>query len=106
MKKYKFLLVIIISVISFTGCYDLDRYPTDKLSAGTFWQTKDHADLAMMGVYTQMRNEHVFGRQFSFDCLGSVGIGYDPPSYATIQRGTYDAADGAVVNKFLTYMKA
>ena len=32
--------------------------------------TQEHADQAMMGVYSQMTHNDVFGRQFGFDCLG------------------------------------
>ena len=100
MNKYKLILITIVSVLIFNGCYDLDRYPTDKLSSGTFFQKQEHADQAMMAVYSNMQYWDVFGRQFGFDCLGAVGIGYDPPSYATIQRGTYTADENFVKDKF------
>lgn len=100
MNKYKLILVAIVSVLILNGCYDLDRYPTDKLSSANFFQKQEHADQAMMAVYSNMQYWDVFGRQFGFDCLGAVGIGYDPPSYATIQRGTYTADENFVKDKF------
>ena len=54
----------------------------------------------MMGVYSQMTHNDVFGRQFGFDCLGGVGAGYDAPSYPNIGRGTYTTTEGAVGDKF------
>ena len=100
MNKYKLILVVSITLLMLNGCYDLDRYPTDKLSSGNFFEKQEHADQAMMAVYSNMQYWDVFGRQFGFDCLGSVGIGYDPPSYATIQRGTYTADENFVKDKF------
>ena len=59
----------------------------------------------MMGVYSLMTDEDVFGRQFGFDCLGGVGSGYDPASYATIARGTYTSSEGFVTNNSRNFMK-
>ena len=67
--------------MSLTGCYDLDRYPTDKLSSGTYFKTEDHAKSAMMGVYSRMQADHVFGLKFSMDVLGGVAMGYDNQSF-------------------------
>ena len=100
MKKYKLIAVLAASMTFTTGCYDLDVFPEDQLSSATFFQTQTHADQAMMGVYSLMTDEDVFGRQFGFDCLGGVGSGYDPASYATIARGTYTSSEGFVTNKF------
>ena len=83
-----------------SSCYDLDVYPEDQLSSGTFFQTQDHADQIMMGVYSQMQSDDIFGRQFGLDCLGGIGSGYDPASYAVIGRGTYNSTSGLVTGKF------
>lgn len=100
MKKYKLFSVIASSLLLFSSCYDLDRYPNDKLSSGTFFKTEEHAQQAMMGVYSTMRYEHVYGLQYGMDCLGGLAMGYDNPSYQRIQRGTYDVKDSYASNKF------
>lgn len=74
-------------------------YIEDQLSSGTFFQTQDHADQIMMGVYSQMQSDDIFGRQFGLDCLGGIGSGYDPASYAVIGRGTYNSTSGLVTGK-------
>jgi hypothetical protein len=84
--------------LSLNGCYDLDTYPGDTLSESLFWATEDHAHQAMMGIYANMRNEHVFGRQFELDHLGDIAYGYD--QMAGIPRGTYTARDGDISNKW------
>ena len=100
MNKYRLFFTCVASLFFMSSCYDLDRYPEDQLSAGTFFQTQEHADQAMMGVYSQMTHNDVFGRQFGFDCLGGVGAGYDAPAYPNIGRGTYTTTEGAVNDKF------
>ncbi|MDR0395214.1 MAG: RagB/SusD family nutrient uptake outer membrane protein [Tannerella sp.] len=100
MKKYILHIVSAVLLISFNGCYDLDRFPDNQLSAGTFWKTREHADQAMAGVYSMLHDDNVFGTVFGLDCLGSVASGYDGPSYANTGRGTYTATDGGVVGKW------
>ena len=53
MKKY-LLLLAVMGLMS--SCYDLDQYPHDKLSSGTFWKTEEHAHQAMMNIYAQMKH--------------------------------------------------
>lgn len=100
MKKYKLFITLAASLFLTSSCYDLDVYPEDQLSSGTFFQTQDHADQIMMGVYSQMQSDDIFGRQFGLDCLGGIGNGYDPASYAVIGRGTYNSTSGLVTGKF------
>ena len=100
MKKYKLFITLAASLFLTSSCYDLDVYPEDQLSSGTFFQTQDHADQIMMGVYSQMQSDDIFGRQFALDCLGGIGSGYDPASYAVIGRGTYNSTSGLVTGKF------
>ena len=103
MKKNK-LFSILTAVAAFTfslsSCYDLDRFPADQLSSGTFFKTQDHADQAMMGLYSVMHSEHVFGLQFAMDGLGGIAMGYDNPSYQTFQRGVYATNNSWVLNKW------
>lgn len=44
MKKYKLFITLAASLFLTSSCYDLDVYPEDQLSSGTFFQTQDHAD--------------------------------------------------------------
>lgn len=100
MKKYRYIAALAAFMSLTTGCYELDVYPEDQLSVGTFWKTQDHADQIMMGIYNMLPSDDIFGRQFGFDCLGGVGSGYDPASYDQMAKGTYTSTSGLVVNKF------
>lgn len=101
MRTYKILLVAAVTT-ALAGCMDLDRYPDDKLSNGTFWKSQVHADEAMAGVYSAMQQEYVFGRYFAFDCLGSVCIGESSSHNAICEvfLGTYTAGYMWVNNRY------
>ena len=98
--KYKYILLSMIQAALFFSCYDLDRKPADALDENSFWKTQTHADQAMMGVYAQMQNDHVFGIQYGFDCLSDIGTGYDDPAYFRISRGTYNSSEDYCARKF------
>ena len=44
MKKYISILLVIVAILSVCACYDLDRYPEDKINTNTFWKTQQHAE--------------------------------------------------------------
>jgi hypothetical protein len=102
MKNINCLIISLVFLMIFSGCYELDRYPNDKLSAGTFWQTKEHADQAMAGLYSVLQSNYVFGIVFGLDCLSDIGTGYDGASYDVIARGTYTATTDQVTGKWKT----
>jgi len=102
MKRYKEILVSVASLLFLSGCYDLDRYPYDQVSSGTFWKTESQAKQAMMGVYSVMKSDNAFGTTFGLDCLSDLGIGYDDPGYVNVYLGTYTARTGQVVNRWQT----
>lgn len=103
MKFNKIYTVFAACLFLFSGCYDLERFPADQLSSGTFFKTQSHADQAMMAVYSTMQYDHVFGLQFAMDGLGGLAMGYDNPSYQTFQRGVYDVTNSWILNKW-TYL--
>ncbi|MBD5323971.1 MAG: RagB/SusD family nutrient uptake outer membrane protein [Bacteroides sp.] len=103
MKFSKIMMAAMtVSTLSLSSCYDLDRYPDNQLSSGTFFQTEAHAKQAMMAVYSQMQSDYVFGLSFSFDGLGGISFGYDPYSLQPFQIGTVAVNNGYVAN-FWTY---
>lgn len=94
-------MVISISLLAIiSSCYDLDRYPNNQLSAGTFWKTEDQAHEAMSGMYSMLQNDNITGIQFDLDCLGSIGSGYDAAAYSDIGRGTYTSSSSWVTSKW------
>lgn len=96
MKKY--ILFAFVSLIGFTGCYELDTQPYDKVSSASFWKTEEHALQGVMGVYAQLKNNNVYGTSFLFDNLSDIAIGYDGQAYEAAANGSYTDRTGFVVN--------
>lgn len=95
-----YLFLACISAGSLSSCYDLDQYPFNKPSSGTFWQTDEQARAGVMGVYSQMRNSNVFGTLFGLDCLSDIAWGYGVPTYENVAKGTYTDRYGDILNKW------
>lgn len=93
-------ILLLVGIVFFNSCNDLDKVPYDQISSNTFWKTEDHAKQAMMGVYRQLKNDNVFGLAFMFDNMGEIGIGYDPQSQQPAFLGTYTDRTANVVNKW------
>lgn len=92
----------VVILLGLSSCYDLDRYPYDQVSSGTFWKNESQAKQAMMGIYNDMKNENAFGITFGLDCLSDIGVGYDNPGYVNMYLGTYTARTDQVLSKWQT----
>ena len=94
----RILIAALTLVVS--GCYDLDTKPYDKVSAGSFWKTEEHALQGVMGVYNDMKQEHLFGLYFMYDNGSDIGIGYDPQGFGDIINGNFTDRTGIIVNRW------
>lgn len=103
MKKYISILLVIVAILSVCACYDLDRYPEDKINTNTFWKTQQHAEQGINAIYAMFQNYYIFGSYFSLDCLGEVGTGYGEHGNENISRGTYNSLDNRILNRW-TYL--
>lgn len=99
MKKY-ILLMAAAGVMS--SCYDLDQFPHDQLSSGTFWQTEEHAHQGMVGMYSVLRNENAFGAYYNIDALTELAMDYNNWQMPQIIRGTYNDRTGIIQSKWQT----
>ena len=86
--------------MTFTGCYDLETYPGDKVNEGTFYKTGDHAHQGLMGIYGMLRLNEAYGYQFCFDHLGDIAYGYN---YYMMFLSTYTDRDGTIQNHWQTF---
>ncbi|PXV65907.1 putative outer membrane starch-binding protein [Dysgonomonas alginatilytica] len=89
MNKYKIFITACIALVAFSGCYDLDRFPYDQVSEGTFWKNETQVNQGMMGVYAALRVDDAFGLKFAIDNISDMGVGYDPQGYGPVLLGTY-----------------
>lgn len=95
-----YLATMLLAVMTFTGCYDLETYPGDKVNEGTFYKTGDHAHQGLMGIYGMLRLNEAYGYQFCFDHLGDIAYGYN---YYMMFLATYTDRDGTIQAHWQTF---
>lgn len=95
-----FNIIAIANLWLFSACYELDRFPQDRLSSATFWQTEAQLKQAIAANYQAMRQQEVFWRFFAMDCVSDIGIGYDEPGYIDISRSTWTPRTAYVSNRW------
>ena len=95
-----YLATMLLAAMTFTGCYDLETYPGDKVNEGTFYKTGDHAHQGLMGIYGMLRLNEAYGYQFCFDHLGDIAYGYN--SYMMF-LATYTDRDGTIQAHWQTF---
>ena len=95
-----YLATMLLAAMTFTGCYDLETYPGDKVNEGTFYKTGDHAHQGLMGIYGMLRLHEAYGYQFCFDHLGDIAYGYN---YYMMFLATYTDRDGTIQAHWQTF---
>lgn len=95
-----YLATMLLAAMTFTGCYDLENYPGDKVNEGTFYKTGDHAHQGLMGIYGMLRLNEAYGYQFCFDHLGDIAYGYN---YYMMFLATYTDRDGTIQAHWQTF---
>ena len=95
-----YLATMLLAAMTFTGCYDLETYPGDKVNEGTFYKTGDHAHQGLMGIYGMLRMNEAYGYQFCFDHLGDIAYGYN---YYMMFLATYTDRDGTIQAHWQTF---
>ena len=95
-----YLATMLLAAMTFTGCYDLETYPGDKVNEGTFYKTGDHAHQGLMGIYGMLRLNEAYGYQFCFDHLGDISYGYN---YYMMFLATYTDRDGTIQAHWQTF---
>lgn len=95
-----YLTTMLLAAMTFTGCYDLETYPGDKVNEGTFYKTGDHAHQGLMGIYGMLRLNEAYGYQFCFDHLGDIAYGYN---YYMMFLATYTDRDGTIQAHWQTF---
>lgn len=68
MKKIIGTMLLAASTFVFTACESyLDILPDDRITTETFWTSPDDATLALNGIYSVLRNNHVYGYGGGYD---------------------------------------
>ncbi|MDO6437804.1 RagB/SusD family nutrient uptake outer membrane protein [Cyclobacterium sp. 1_MG-2023] len=93
-------ILILFSLLILGGCYEMDTQPFDKVSAGSFWKTEEHALQGIMGVYADMKDPYLFGLYNMFDNVTDIAIGYDGQGLGNIIDGNFTDRTSIVVNRW------
>ncbi|GEO21425.1 hypothetical protein CQA01_19590 [Cyclobacterium qasimii] len=78
----------------------MDTQPYDKVSAGSFWSTEEHALQGVLGVYADMKDANLFGLYNMFDNASDIGVGYDGQGLGDIINGNFTDRSGTIVNRW------
>ncbi|WP_287132579.1 RagB/SusD family nutrient uptake outer membrane protein [Bacteroides sp.] len=97
MKKY---ILLLAAAGLMSSCYDLDQFPHDKTSSGTFWQTEEHAYQGMVAMYETLRNENTFGAYYNLDALGEIAMDYNNWQMPAIIKGTHNDRTAYITSKW------
>lgn len=100
MKKIIYILVFLFGLLFITSCYELDRFPQQNLSPGTYWKTESHAKSAVNACYAALRLDEVYSTYFAMDCLTDLGFGYDYKGYVDINRGNWTSRTNYVIRRW------
>ena len=107
-SKINNLLTLSFVLFFFANCSDLDRFPYNQLSQGTFWTTDEHARKGVLGVYTKLKTYTAnfgggnYAMLFASDCMSDIGMGYDEPGHYRMQTGNYTGYTNELVSKWQT----
>ena len=97
MKKF---ILLLAAAGLMSSCYDLNQFPHDKFSSGTFWQTESQAHQGLVSIYAMMRDINTFGAYFDNDALGEIAADYNNWLYPAFIKGTYTYESGTIKNKW------
>lgn len=88
MKTVNYIMVAVVVTLGFSGCYDLDVAPYDKVAQNNYWKTEADAKSGVMGVYAQLKDYGAYGYMPLFDTYSDIGHGPGGP----VEQGTYNGA--------------
>lgn len=98
--KNRTIIIAALSLMAFTSCYELDRYPQGQLSDGTFWLDDEDARQGIIPCYAGIKQYHIFGTIFGTDCISDVGTGYDEYGFADAATGSWISTTGLAASRW------
>ena len=88
MKRKSLFILAAALLTGFTSCVDLDRYPLEELSDGSFWKTGNDAEMAVSDLYNSLPYWHVDDAINSDDAVHGIKW-----AAGNISKGIYDPLD-------------
>ena len=88
MKRKSLFILPAALLTGFTSCVDLDRYPLEELSDGSFWKTGNDAEMAVSDLYNSLPYWDVDDAINSDDAVHGIKW-----AAGNISKGIYDPLD-------------
>lgn len=98
MKKMELLFSFGIIILLFTSCNEdfLEKFPKDKISSETFWQTEEDLNIGVAGVYNIMLNRASMNHnRVRWDGLSEIGYGL---GYDNYNQGIIEPTSGGLIS--------
>ena len=88
MKRKSLFILAAALLTGFTSCVDLDRYPLEELSDGSFWKTGNDAEMAVSDLYNSLPYWDVDDAINSDDAVHGIKW-----AAGNVSKGIYDPLD-------------
>ena len=88
MKRKSIFILAAALLTAFTSCVDLDRYPLEELSDGSFWKNGNDAEMAVSNLYNSLPYWDVDDAINSDDAVHGIKW-----AAGNISKGIYDPLD-------------
>tara|TARA_R110002050_G_scaffold295515_3_gene454445 strand:- start:12443 stop:13939 length:1497 start_codon:yes stop_codon:yes gene_type:complete len=101
MKKFNIYILIGLLGILSMSCEDfLDKQPLDQISSETFWKDESDADMALAGVYSQMRSNTLSWDRNFYDALSdnSFARNAEGGNVSPLAQGIIEPSSGGLVS--------
>ncbi|GAB6011501.1 RagB/SusD family nutrient uptake outer membrane protein [Viscerimonas tarda] len=107
MKKYRYLLIGIISVLTcFSSCDYLDLEPEDGVILERFWQTKEEVNSGVMGCYAAMMDADVMLKVYAWgENRAELSLGVRTTKAASTDWVSIQNGEVATTNSFTSWGK-
>ncbi len=101
MKRTYYYIAVLFTLSAMYSCIDLDRFPLEELSDGSFWLTPNDAEMAVSELYTSLPYWDVDLAINSDDAVHGIKW-----AAGNISKGVYDPLDFGWSGDYTTIRKA
>lgn len=100
MKTIRTITIVFTLLALLAGCNKdlLETIPNDRISSEIYWKTEKDATLAANAVYTYLEGSFAYTNWDAMSDIGHVTLMWREES--NIEKGTYDATYGKVLNEW------
>jgi hypothetical protein len=103
--------VIVVLTVFLVACSDLEENPIGLLAPESYFNTEDDVEAAVMGAYTYLASESIYGRQYStavclLDDICDIGDIGTQAARIRMNNLDVDASNGMITSFWPQFYKA